>query len=267
MYTPSCTSDEVTFHIAHYVVYTKCGILHRDLSVNNIMFTRRGKAVVGILNDWDLAASVIPKDKATSKHRTGTAAFMALDLLANDGKPLLHEYHHDLESFVWILIWCAFVLRFKGEQVDWANQHPKIKEWTSITAWSTIGESKENFVRKCKTQKYLKFMTSEMKRLKKTWIVRVIRHTVDTIIARDRLGTSDEDSDEEGDEEEGDEEEEEEEEEESVSDGSEEATNHRAQTIQKNDASFFTFQRVMKVLEPSIKKPDVAVWNYGVPDC
>ncbi|KAI0076025.1 hypothetical protein K474DRAFT_1314311 [Panus rudis PR-1116 ss-1] len=42
---------------AHYWIWTKANILHRDISVNNIMFRIRGNSVEGVLCDWDLSAT------------------------------------------------------------------------------------------------------------------------------------------------------------------------------------------------------------------
>ncbi|KAM6496760.1 hypothetical protein JOM56_007233 [Amanita muscaria] len=123
----------------HYLAYWKGYVLHRDLSENNLMVwrPRRGGTVgspgstspsshtraFGILNDWDMAthiaqysgvASVVtmvtndPSPEVDAlKNRTGTVPFMALDLLTDDGPTPRHLYRHDLESFLWILIWAA----------------------------------------------------------------------------------------------------------------------------------------------------------------
>ncbi|KAI0071910.1 hypothetical protein K474DRAFT_485138 [Panus rudis PR-1116 ss-1] len=42
---------------AHHWVWTKAEVLHRDISINNIMFRRRDGTVEGVLCDWDLAAT------------------------------------------------------------------------------------------------------------------------------------------------------------------------------------------------------------------
>lgn len=241
----SLTTDETVIPSVHYVIYTSCKILHRDLSVNNIMFTRRDGRIIGILNDWDLAASTKLRDKATSKHRTGTAAFMALDLLKNAGGPLLHEYHHDLESFVWILLWCAVVLRFDGNEVEWEKQPDMIQQWTNTTnAWNTIAHCKRGFV--MDPEDYLQSITPEMKGLKKSWIQPVLRGTSNTISVRSTYAYSDS-----------------EEEEDSLPNCSGDTTN--VQMPPRRDPVFFTFQHVMKVLEPSTETPDEAVWKYGSP--
>ncbi|KAA1478354.1 hypothetical protein DENSPDRAFT_743249, partial [Dentipellis sp. KUC8613] len=91
----------------HRVVFLKAKVLHRDLSLANIMFRRdKKKHPSGILNDWDLGevVSANPEDYiATSRHSTGTLPFMAMELLSEE--PPVHIYRHDLESFFWILMW------------------------------------------------------------------------------------------------------------------------------------------------------------------
>ncbi|KAF5365884.1 hypothetical protein D9757_011039 [Collybiopsis confluens] len=66
----------------HRWLYDQSKILHRDLSMANIMFRRKGDQVYGVLNDFDLSSLLTRMDKSpTSKHRTGTKPFMARDLL------------------------------------------------------------------------------------------------------------------------------------------------------------------------------------------
>ena len=64
----------------------------------------------GVLNDFDLAR-LITSDILYPRgfDRTGTKPFLALDLLtdgAQDGK-VERLYRHDLESFLWVLMWIA----------------------------------------------------------------------------------------------------------------------------------------------------------------
>ncbi|GBE86255.1 hypothetical protein SCP_0901340 [Sparassis crispa] len=46
------------------------------------------------------------------KERAGTPAFMAIEFLGRH-TPIVHEVHHDLESFYWLLIW--LVLRHTND--------------------------------------------------------------------------------------------------------------------------------------------------------
>ena len=88
--------------IGHKWLYDIPKILHRDISVNNLMVRKEGDEVFTVLNDFDLAVSVDIKSMS-SKHRTGTKPFVAIDLLGPD--PTVHMYCHDLESMFYVLVW------------------------------------------------------------------------------------------------------------------------------------------------------------------
>ncbi|KAI1357851.1 serine/threonine-protein kinase Sgk2 [Xylaria arbuscula] len=90
---------------AHKSLYVTGGILHRDISSNNIIITEPDKSngFKGMLIDLDMAKE---KDSGPSGvvHRTGTMQFMAVEVL----QKVDHTYRHDLESFFYVLIWmCA----------------------------------------------------------------------------------------------------------------------------------------------------------------
>jgi hypothetical protein len=63
--------------------------------------------IYGVLNDFDLSYQMTDEHpnpvQATSEQRTGTLPFMAIDLLENDPPPS-HGYRHDLESFMWVIL-------------------------------------------------------------------------------------------------------------------------------------------------------------------
>ena len=89
----------------HRWLYEVVGILHRDLSLNNIMYRRLEGKVYGVLTDFDLSSwtRTLTKDCAkTSQQRTGTPPYMAHGLL--NGTDPLHMYRHDLESIFYIMV-------------------------------------------------------------------------------------------------------------------------------------------------------------------
>lgn len=86
--------------IGHYYAYRYAGILHRDLSENNVMWKRKNGEALGVLIDWDLASPV--DEAANDPRRTGTVPFMTMGVLL--GYKGGHRYH-DLESLFYILIW------------------------------------------------------------------------------------------------------------------------------------------------------------------
>ncbi|RPB21586.1 hypothetical protein L211DRAFT_422640 [Terfezia boudieri ATCC MYA-4762] len=94
------------FSIGHRSLYKDAGILHCDISVQNIMRTRipiaKASDSKGFLIDFDYAQQQYPNCEQ-SFCMTGTAPFIALELLL---KPqVYHTWRHDLESFLYVLIW------------------------------------------------------------------------------------------------------------------------------------------------------------------
>lgn len=75
------------------------GILHRDISVGNIMLTENEDD--GFLIDLDLAIKISDIHASGAPSKTGTKVFMAIGALL--GEP--HNFMHDLESFFWVLFW------------------------------------------------------------------------------------------------------------------------------------------------------------------
>ncbi|KIP01982.1 hypothetical protein PHLGIDRAFT_122872 [Phlebiopsis gigantea 11061_1 CR5-6] len=73
--------------------YDVAGVLHRDLSMENIMLDTKGR---GILNDWDHAGN-----KDSRARGIGTWRFMSLCLLENPTK--IHDVADDLESVFWVM--------------------------------------------------------------------------------------------------------------------------------------------------------------------
>ncbi|KAJ3762920.1 protein kinase [Lentinula raphanica] len=88
----------------HQWLYECVEILHRDLSIGNIMFRRKEGEVYGVLNDFDLSSTVDRMAQGpSSKERTGTRPFMSPDLLNSRWKGG-HLPRHDLESLFYIIL-------------------------------------------------------------------------------------------------------------------------------------------------------------------
>ncbi|KAI0634552.1 hypothetical protein C8Q77DRAFT_764330 [Trametes polyzona] len=137
---------------AHRRAWKKFGILHRDLSVGNIMLydgdedgsTSSATRPIGLLSDWDLARTreQVENPLAVQMARSGTWQFMSVALLDNATKP--HLPSDDLESAMHILNWCtlkylptrhsrkgpASLMHFIAEYYDYAtpsNQGSTVK--------------------------------------------------------------------------------------------------------------------------------------------
>ncbi|CAE6436339.1 unnamed protein product [Rhizoctonia solani] len=126
---------------AIHELYAKAKILHRDVSVNNLM-VKKDNPAEGVLIDLDLGHTVPEDGKQpgpTSLHRTGTLPFMALDLLHGQSE-YPHYHRHDLESFVYVLVW--IVGKYEaGVEVD----RNLFRSWCEGN-WSTIASDKLAFL-------------------------------------------------------------------------------------------------------------------------
>ncbi|KAH9478324.1 hypothetical protein JR316_0008777 [Psilocybe cubensis] len=94
---------------------------HGDPSLSNIMYDPDENC--GVLSDFDLSL-LQWEPRVIGTHGTGTVPFMALELLRKkywEGK-IQRFYHHELESFIWILTYVILLydrgIRKKNEAVD-----------------------------------------------------------------------------------------------------------------------------------------------------
>lgn len=97
----------VSQYVGHFLLWMM-GIAHNDISLSKLLCTERNGRIVGILNDFDLAGFMKPGVRNPEKRgweRTGSIAFMAMDLLKNPDGKQKRWYWYDLESFIWCLLW------------------------------------------------------------------------------------------------------------------------------------------------------------------
>ncbi|CUA69886.1 Polyphosphate kinase [Rhizoctonia solani] len=121
-------------------LYARGDILHRDISVHNLMVQVENPSV-GVLIDLDHAIDmrIQNNQNASSLHRVGTLPFTALDLLHNAANYPRH-LRHDLESFVYVLFWIA--ARYEsGAEVNTLI----FNEW-GIGDWAAIVTAKQGFI-------------------------------------------------------------------------------------------------------------------------
>ncbi|OAX34813.1 hypothetical protein K503DRAFT_418192 [Rhizopogon vinicolor AM-OR11-026] len=127
--------------MCHYALW-QAGVHHRDVSPSNMMWYRKGRILMGVLNDYDLS-SLADAQGPQGNECTGTIPFMALDLLTEEGQrgEVKHLYRHDLESFVWVLVWVS--LRYKDGQLLPRKSRP-FDAWATVDA-ETCGDKKLSF--------------------------------------------------------------------------------------------------------------------------
>ncbi|KAF9023916.1 hypothetical protein BDZ89DRAFT_1069580 [Hymenopellis radicata] len=92
--------------IAHEMAFKLAKILHRDISVGNILILPNGK---GVLIDWELSKD-LDQNVPRTYERTGTSwQFLSVRLMNARAKnlPAIHDVGDDLESFVHVMVWLA----------------------------------------------------------------------------------------------------------------------------------------------------------------
>ena len=80
------------FILAHHWVYETSGILHRDISVGNIMLYRDTASIVGVLCDWDLAYDTLTSD--------GEARIITTEFTTRSKEPEVQEGGSDTDKEV-----------------------------------------------------------------------------------------------------------------------------------------------------------------------
>ena len=148
--------------LVHHWLYKQVGILHRDLSLNNIMYRTIEKEndagvteekVYGVLTDYDLSswtAALTPDYTKTSQQRTGTPPFMAHGLL--DGTDKLHLYRHDVESIFYIMLILATHYEIqaprngKGGGVRMQTGKLHFQDWFDAPNYTVLGGIKLDFL-------------------------------------------------------------------------------------------------------------------------
>lgn len=110
----------------HKSLVQEGNILHRDISVNNLIITDAGDEnnPKGTLIDLDLAQE-LEKGSSGARHRTGTMEFMAIEVLNG---PVTHTYRHDLESFFYVFLWVVI-----GSGQEGLPRNSKLRCWYTGT--------------------------------------------------------------------------------------------------------------------------------------
>ncbi|RXW16169.1 hypothetical protein EST38_g9687 [Candolleomyces aberdarensis] len=139
---------------AHQVLYSM-GILHRDITFNNILIGNKGfeseDGERGVIIDLDMAIENIrPILDICKDFRTGTIMFQSITVSKFfDSKDLGEEilpaqdYLDDLESFFWILVFLLFIYKPNGEKAPFHSFHDRIWE---LQEQATSYRQKSSFI-------------------------------------------------------------------------------------------------------------------------
>ena len=150
----------------HRWLYDKPGILHRDLSLRNIMCRIRAEVnvegkrewkVYGVLMDFDLSSWTERLEGVytrTSQQRTGTPPYMASELLKATN--VTHMYRHDLESlfYIMLLVCGRYTLEDVEDGVSKEVTRKVVKrkgnlpyeEWFNQQNYRALGKDKDSFI-------------------------------------------------------------------------------------------------------------------------
>ncbi len=106
---------------AHRSLYQDGGILHQDISINNIIITEQGAAdePKGMLIDLDVSME-LKLGPVNPNELIGTRPFMAVGLL--EGKP--HTYRHDMEPLLYVLLWSVIC-----RESDYPPTESRLRPW------------------------------------------------------------------------------------------------------------------------------------------
>ncbi|KAJ1850854.1 hypothetical protein LPJ76_006324 [Coemansia sp. RSA 638] len=115
-------------------ILSKCGILHRDISTNNILVVRDGENKIprGLLIDFDFAIKVDTHERSARPEISGTMPFMSIANILNLDTP--RTALDDWESLLYVVCWLATVGISSSDRVADAKLTEKfIKYWRTGT--------------------------------------------------------------------------------------------------------------------------------------
>ncbi|EKV06646.1 hypothetical protein PDIG_76560 [Penicillium digitatum PHI26] len=104
----------------------RAGILHRDISINNLMINedKENPSWPSFLIDLDLAIKERRVGVSGANGKTGTRAFMAIGSLMGEK----HSFMHDLESFFWVVFWICIHYKGPGN----GRVVPRFDDWNFV---------------------------------------------------------------------------------------------------------------------------------------
>jgi hypothetical protein len=159
----------------HYSLLTTGGILHRNISVNNITMTDplfpRPDKVSSFLIDLDLAIRVGSSDvPCGAPHHTGTYEFRSIETLRAEPE-FVPTFHDDLQSFFFVFLWLCYQKPEPDRREHRGSELPPIRDF--VEQWRSgavdAANAKSSIVNE---QKEFEMMLAGFKELTNTDAVR-----------------------------------------------------------------------------------------------
>ncbi|KAI9467833.1 hypothetical protein BX667DRAFT_214872 [Coemansia mojavensis] len=124
---------------AHTAVLQKCRLLHRDVSVNNILFTGEKETVKGMLIDFDVADPIDHPNRDKRPNRSGTLPYMSIGNLKNNGVD--RTALDDWESIIYIICWLGTLsINMDDQKLQMNPDDYEISKWRAGTPEKIAGE-------------------------------------------------------------------------------------------------------------------------------
>ncbi|KAI5887851.1 uncharacterized protein SCHCODRAFT_02515142 [Schizophyllum commune H4-8] len=121
----------------HHRAFERGGIIHSNIGEHSAMMRRERGRALGVLKDWDRAQ--LPNDLfGPPHHQFETGTFIAVELQQNAGTQ--HRYHHDLESFLFLLVWATLHFGLESKR----RLPSKLPDWQG--EWQTAALKKRSFI-------------------------------------------------------------------------------------------------------------------------
>ncbi|KAK7044808.1 hypothetical protein R3P38DRAFT_2766380 [Favolaschia claudopus] len=103
--------------LGHREAFLNRGILHRDISFNNLLLSPYLEDGRGVLIDWDMAKKIAAFFMTEHDSRTGTRAFQSVKVLRASNLLGHHDHLDDLESVFYVLYYVLYGFDTVGRRV------------------------------------------------------------------------------------------------------------------------------------------------------
>ncbi|KAJ1998900.1 hypothetical protein GGI04_004801 [Coemansia thaxteri] len=113
----------------HQEILTRCNILHRDISDNNVLVVKRDGKARGLLIDFDCAEDLSKEKTDRRAEMTGTFPFMSINNLS--GSDVQRTSLDDWESVLYLICWYATI------GIEHGTRRRKELEELPIMKWRT----------------------------------------------------------------------------------------------------------------------------------